>query len=83
MERAIIVRGRLSGPRRVDLDEAIEEVTGEVEVVLRPVARPGVPARTPPQRDILDVLRSLPAGTRTKEDIDRQLAEEKAEWSNP
>lgn len=36
MQRAIIVRGRLSGPRRIELDEAVE-VTGEVEVVLRPL----------------------------------------------
>lgn len=27
MQRAIIVRGRLSGPRRIDLDEAVDEVT--------------------------------------------------------
>ncbi len=37
MQRAIIVRGRLSGPRRIDLDEAVDEVTGEVEVVVRPI----------------------------------------------
>lgn len=77
MERAIIVRGRLSGPRRIDLDEPVEEVTGEVEIVVRraPV--------TAPKRDIRDVLRSLPPGTRSKEDIDRQLAEEKASWGEP
>ena len=77
MERAIIVRGRLSGPRRVDLDEAVDEVTGEVEVMLRPVERTREAA---PRRDIRDVLRSLSAGTRTKEDID---AEERAEWGDP
>ena len=76
MERAIIVRGRLSGQRRIDLDEPVEEVTGEVEIVVR-----RAPATQ--SRDIRDVLRSLPPGTRSKEDIDRQLAEEKASWGEP
>ena len=77
MERAIIVRGRLSGPRRIDLDEPVDEVTGEVEVVVRQAPSAA------PKRDIRDVLRSLPPGTRSKEDIDRQLAEEKASWGEP
>lgn len=78
MERAIIVRGRLSGPRRIDLDEPLDEVSGEVEVVVRAVeAKPAAP-----QRDIFDVIRSLPTGTRTKEDIDRQIAEERASWGD-
>ena len=76
MERAIIVRGRFSGPRRIDLDEPVEGVAGEVEVFVRAVQ----PEPSPGQRDILDVLRSLPPGTRTKEDIDRQIAEERDSW---
>ncbi|MBI2374168.1 MAG: hypothetical protein HYV07_09225 [Deltaproteobacteria bacterium] len=30
--------------------------------------------------DIFDVIAKLPAGTRTKADIDEQLAEERASW---
>ena len=78
MERAIIVRGRLSGPRRIDLDEPIEEVTGEVEVVLRPIER----REAEFQQDIFEFLRSLPPGTRSKEDIDRQIAEERDSWGS-
>jgi hypothetical protein len=73
MERPIIVRGRLSDPRRIDLDEAVD-VTGEVEAVVRPIAGPAAK----PEQDIFEFLRSLPPGTRSKEDIDRQLAEERA-----
>lgn len=76
MERAIIVRGRLNGPRRIDLDEPVDAVTSEVEVVVRSVEAKRVAA----QRDIFDVIRSLPPGTRTKEDIDRQIAEERSSW---
>ena len=36
MERGVIVRGRLHG-RRIDLDESVEELEGEVEIVVRPV----------------------------------------------
>lgn len=76
MERAIIVRGRLSGPRRIDLDEPVDEVTGEVEVVVRSVEA------KPARRSLADVLRSLPPGTRSKEDIDRQIAEERDSWGD-
>lgn len=79
MQRAIIVvRGRLSGPRRIDLDEAVDDVTGEVEVVVRPIE----PKQPPVRRKLLDVIRSLPPGTRSKEDIDRQIAEERASWGD-
>jgi hypothetical protein len=37
MERAIIVRGKLSDPRHIELDEPVTEVQGTVEVVVRPV----------------------------------------------
>jgi hypothetical protein len=77
VERAISVRGRLSGPTRIDLDEPVEDISGEVEVVIRQVE-----ATAAPQRDIFDVLSSLPPGTRSKEDIDRQIAEERDSWNN-
>ncbi|MBX3184832.1 MAG: hypothetical protein KIT72_07705 [Polyangiaceae bacterium] len=80
MQRDIIVRGRLAGPRRIDLDDAVDELSGEVEVVLRPIkAKEAEPAK----RDLFEVIRSLPPGTRTKEDIDAQIAEERASWGDP
>ncbi len=77
MQRAIIVRGRLSGPRRIDLDEPLDEATGEVEVVVRQVE-----PHAAPSEDVFAFLRSLPEGTRSKEDIDRQIAEEKDAWGD-
>ena len=78
MQRAIIVRGRLSGPRRIDLDESVDEVTGEVEVVVRPIER----VEAKPQQDIFEFLRSLPPGARSEDDIDRQIAEERDSWGD-
>jgi hypothetical protein len=37
MDRAIIVRGNLSDPKHIELDEPVTEVQGPVEVVLRTV----------------------------------------------
>lgn len=78
MERAIIVRGRISGPRRIDLEEPLDEVTGDVELVVRSLE----PVREPPAQDVFDFVRALPPGTRTKEDIDRQVAEEHDAWGD-
>jgi hypothetical protein len=77
MERGVVVRGRLHG-RQIDLDEAVDQLDGEVEVVVRSVQRP---ADTHAQ-DIFDFLRSLPPGTRTKADVDRQTAEEREAWGD-
>ena len=40
MKRAIVVRGRLVGPRLIQLEETVDGVESEVEVVLRETAAP-------------------------------------------
>ena len=75
MERGVVVRGRLRG-RHIVLDEGVEELDGEVEVFLRSVGT------TPRPPDVLDVIASMPVGTRSKSDIDSQLAEDRAGWSD-
>jgi hypothetical protein len=74
MERGVLVRGTLHG-RHIELDEQVNEPDGEVEVFLRSVGA------TPRPPDVLDVIASLPAGTRSKDDIDRQLADDRAGWT--
>jgi len=78
MERAVIVKGRVTDDRHIELDESLGELTGPVEVTLRAVA---TPAEEP--EDILDFLAKLAPGTRTKEDIDRQIREERDSWDRP
>ena len=75
MERGVVVRGQLRG-RHIELEEGVEELDGEVEVFLRSV---GTSPRPP---DVLDVIASMPVGTRSKSDIDSQLAEDRAGWSD-
>ena len=74
MERGVVVRGRLRG-RHIELDEGVDELDGEVEVFVRAVGS------TPRPPDVLEVIASLPLGTRSKGDIDNQLAEDRAGWS--
>jgi len=74
MDRGVVVRGRLRG-RHIDLDEPVAEPDGEVEVTVRPVT-----AAHPTVADMLAVVATFPSGTRTKEDIDRQIAEDRAGW---
>lgn len=42
MKRAIVVRGRLRGPRTIELEEPVDGVEEEVEVVLRESAAPAI-----------------------------------------
>jgi len=78
MERAIVVRGTLSDPLHIVLAEPVTELRGEVEVVVRSVPA----AQLQPRQDIFDFIASLPPGTRSKEDIDRQIQEERDAWGD-
>ncbi len=78
MERAVIVKGRVTDDRHIELDEPLGKLTGPVEVTLRPV-----PTAPEEPEDILDFLAKLPPGKRTKEDIDRQIREEHDSWERP
>lgn len=78
MERALIIRGTLSDPWHIELAEPVTGLCGEVEVVVR-----SVPAsQSQPRQDIFDFIASLSPGTRSKEDIDQQIEEERNTWGN-
>ena len=78
VEKAIVVRGRLNGLQRIDLDEPVADMTGEVEVVLRRARSTTEAGKT----DVFQVIGSLAAGERSKSDIDRRLAEDRSGWSD-
>ena len=77
MERAIVVRGVLSDPLHIELAEPTE-LQGEVEVVVRSASA----SQSQPRQDIFDFIASLPPGTRSKEEIDRQIQEERDAWGD-
>lgn len=76
MQRAIVVKGRMVSPTTVELAEAVPDVTGEVEVVLRPLTTAPVEA----EESVFAFLRRIPSGRRSKHEIDQQLWEERASW---
>lgn len=78
METALILRGRLSDSRTIELDEPVPGMTGEVEVVLRPIAAPDQARPV----DVFDLIAAAAAGSRSKEDIDAQVAEERGSWGD-
>jgi hypothetical protein len=78
MEQAIIIRGTLSDPWHIELSEPVTGLSGEVEIVVRSVTAP----QSQPRRDIFDFIASLSPGTRPKEDIDRQVQEERDAWGD-
>jgi hypothetical protein len=63
-------RGHASGN-----DAPLDQIDGEVEVTVRPVG-----ATHPTVAEMLALIATFPPGTRSKEDIDRQIAEERASW---
>jgi hypothetical protein len=73
MSRTVVIKGRVVGPSTVELERPLPAHTREVEVVARIVDNDG--------GKLSDYLRSLPPGTRNKEDIDRQIREERDAWS--
>jgi hypothetical protein len=79
MQRTVVIRGRLVGPTTVELDEPVPdpELLGSVEVLLR------IPAEVAPggTQSMIEFLQGLPPGVRSKDEIDRQLADERASWS--
>jgi hypothetical protein len=78
MERTIVIKGRIVGPTTIELDEPVSDLTASVEVILRPVAEP----HDAKEEDVFHFLRHLSPGTRAKEDIDRQITEERASWES-
>ena len=74
MARVIHVKGRLTGPKHVELMEPVSDVAEDVEVILQ------IRSNGEQSQSISEFLRNLPPGTRSKEEIDRQIEEERESW---
>jgi hypothetical protein len=85
MQRALIVKGRVTDSRHIELDEPVDEITGEVEVTVRPLVdeREERPTDIAALERIADEWRAKhPDRLKSKEEIDRYLAEERASWGD-
>lgn len=74
----VVVRGRLNDPRHIELEEPVNDLKGEVEVTVRAVPVPPDSS----EGDVFDFIAHLPPGTRSKDDIDRQVREERDSWGD-
>lgn len=78
MQNAIVIKGRLVGPKNVELDEPVTSAKKDVEVIVRMDAD----GDSHQAENVFDFLRRLPGGMRGREEIDRQLREEREAWGN-
>ncbi|MGA2439378.1 MAG: hypothetical protein ABSH08_00335 [Tepidisphaeraceae bacterium] len=78
MENAIVIKGRLVGPKNVELDEPVTSPSGDVEVIVRT----GADSASQQVESVFDFLRRLPPGMQGREEIDRRLREEREAWGN-
>ena len=76
MEKEMIVKGRLFDPRHIELDEPVTGIQGPVEIVLRQAPLDSANGR----QDLFKLIASLPPGRRSKDEIDRQIREERQAW---
>ncbi len=75
MRNAILIGGRLVGPRNVELNEPVADLNATVEVIVRPAHGEKAPA-------LSNFLGNLPPGTRSREEIDQQIQSERTAWEN-
>ena len=75
MRNAVVIAGRLVGPRQVELDEPVSSLGAQVEVIID--SQSAAQAKNGSLAAFLD---GLPPGSRSREDIDRQLASERVGW---
>jgi hypothetical protein len=75
MARTVVVKGHIVGSNTVELDEPVPNDATDVEVIVHVADEPASRLQ-----ELIDFLKSLPPGTRSKEDIDRQIDEDRGSW---
>jgi hypothetical protein len=75
MHNVIIVRGRLIGPRNIELDEAVTGTECKVEIIFRTSA-------TNQEEDVFQFLKRLPPDTQSREELDKKLSSERQAWGD-
>lgn len=76
MTQAVLIKGRLVGPRQVELDEPVPAGSTDVEVLVRAAGA------TVEEETWSEYVRRLPPGQRSQADINAQLHSERDAWDN-
>ena len=75
MRNAIVIAGRLVGPRQVELDEPVSSLGAQVAVI--------IDSQSPTQKNdgsLAAFFAGLPPGSRNRENINQQLKSEREGW---
>lgn len=72
MTRTIVIKGHKVGPNTVELDQPLPEQATQIEVLARVETEGG--------RKLSEIIASFPPGKRSKEDIDRQIRDDRDAW---
>jgi len=75
MAPVAVIKGHRISPDTIRLDRPLPADVAAVQVVLDEM-----PSPTTPDERLSAFLRSLPAGVRTKNEIDQQLQDERSSW---
>lgn len=76
MQTVNVIRGRLTGPTTVELDEPAPPNAHDAEVWLKVLT----PASVAPTDDVFAFLRAIPAVTSSKVEIDARARAERDDW---
>ncbi len=77
MQTVNVIRGHLTGPTTVELDEPAPPGAHDVEARLRVVT----PTSASTTDNVSSFLRTLPPGTSTKDEIVARVRAERDEWA--
>jgi hypothetical protein len=74
----IVVQGRLISPTHIELSQAVVVSDPAVEIEIRPLPQP----HNASIKNLLEAMAAFPSRNRSKEDIDRQIQEERDGWEH-
>jgi hypothetical protein len=74
----IVVQGRLVSPTHIELSQAVVVSDPAVEIEIRPRAQ----SNRESVLALLEAMAAFPTRNRSKEDIDRQIQEERDSWEH-
>ncbi len=76
------LRGRITADRRLEVQLPPDAPEGDAEVTVSVEDRPASPLSSPERllAFLAELHRSYPGSERTREEVDRALAEERASW---
>ena len=78
MDKAYVLRGKICSSTRIELNEPVNDLRGEVDIVILPPSGNACQNR----EDVFKLIAKTQPGSRTKKEIDLLIKEERAAWGD-